>query len=64
MKCLHAFIKFVKLATALHGCFLFPPSVFSLSYNVTPDELIVCSSYAETDREGEKWMSTVSSRGQ
>lgn len=46
------------------GVFFPPPSVFSLSYNVTPDELIVFISYAETDREGEKWMSTVSSRGQ
>lgn len=50
-KCLHAFIKFVKLATALDvGSFL---GVLT-GLQCHPDKLIVCIPYAETERKRER----------
>lgn len=56
LKCLHAFIKFVKLATGLS--FL---GVLA-ELQSPPDKLIVCILYAQT-REKDKGMSITNSRG-
>ena len=50
LKCLHAFIKFFKLATALRtGSFL---GVLA-ELQCHPDKLIVCIPFAETERKRE-----------
>lgn len=57
LKCLHAFIKFVKLATGLS--FLGSLVVFFLLTELQSplDKLIVCILYAETERKIKGWVS-------